>query len=189
MRRLVMIALLAIGIAGAAGAHEAAKTSRFHADRFTPPDVSLLDQHGAARNFIADVAAGHRIVISFFYASCTTVCPVSNLVMARLGQDVDKIGGKPVRLVSITVDPDRDTPAVLAEMARGMGERPDWVWLTGSPDQVRKLTHALGLSYERPEDHGVMFIVGDVDTGNFSSTSGMPEPKDLLKELKRLREP
>jgi len=74
---------------------------------------------------------------------------------------------------------------VLGELARSFGENKDWAWLTGSAEEIRKLTHALFMRYKRPEDHRVLFIVGDVDRGHFVSTLGMPSAEQLLLELDR----
>jgi len=162
------------------------KGASFSEGRFAPPDSVVVDQDGKPLRFVSDVARGYRLVISFFYADCKTICPVSNLIMAGVAKKAFSSGGKPVRLVSITVDPQRDSPDVLKAMAASVGEMPDWRWLTGSPTDVRALTHGLGLTYDAPEDHGVMFIVGDVDTGRFVSTSGMPDAAKLLAELTKI---
>ncbi|PZO81249.1 MAG: hypothetical protein DI629_05370 [Mesorhizobium amorphae] len=162
--------------------------SGFVAGHFVPPDVALVDQNGQPRHFVSDIGKGHRVVISFFYANCSTLCPLSNLVMAQLVGKAFDGEGKPVRLVSLTVDPRRDTPAVIGELAHSLGAREDWIWLTGSPRDIRTLTHALGMRYDRPEDHGVLFIVGDTDSGHFVSTSGMPSAEQLLGELQRIED-
>lgn len=83
-------------------------------------------------------------VVNFFFTNCTGVCP---LVSARMALVRDSLRarnslGRGVRLVSISVDPARDTPQVLREYAEAFGGSPprEWAFLTGSPpDRVRRL--------------------------------------------------
>jgi len=83
---------------------------------------------------------GQVYVANFFSTNCRSICPAIMKGMARLqdGFAQRKIQG--VRLVSISVDPEHDTPEVLTEYAKGMGVDPlRWTLLTGDPAAVRRL--------------------------------------------------
>jgi protein SCO1 len=99
------------------------------------PDVALADQTGAALR-TADLA-GRVLVANFIFTRCPTVCPVTSLKMKRLGE---RLAGEPgVGLVSVSVDPEHDTPAVLREFAARYGADPArWRFLTGEPGAVRR---------------------------------------------------
>jgi cytochrome oxidase Cu insertion factor (SCO1/SenC/PrrC family) len=94
----------------------------------TVPDFSLLER-GGRRVTLADFR-GKVWIASFIYTHCTDTCPLQSARMARLQED---LRAEPdVRLVSITVDPERDTPRVLAEYAaRFSADRDRWLFLTG----------------------------------------------------------
>lgn len=76
-------------------------------------------------------------VASFIFTRCPLSCPRISSVMKSLQ---GKFAGKGVKLVSFSVDPDHDTPKILAEYARGFDADPDrWLFLTGAKDQIYSL--------------------------------------------------
>jgi protein SCO1/2 len=99
------------------------------------PDVAFADQTGAALR-TADLA-GRVLVANFIFTRCPTVCPVTSLKMKRLGE---RLAGEPgVGLLSVSVDPEHDTPAVLREFASRYGADPArWRFLTGEARAVRR---------------------------------------------------
>lgn len=106
------------------------------------PEFALVDQHGDTVR--TDDLTGSPWIASFIFTNCTGVCPTISARMARLRDSlaVDGLLGRSVRLVSFTVDPARDTPAVLLDYAeRYGGSSPsEWTFLTGSPPTaVRQL--------------------------------------------------
>lgn len=99
------------------------------------PDVALADQTGASLR-TADLA-GRVLIANFIFTRCPTVCPVTSLKMKRLGE---QLAGEPdVALVSISVDPEHDTPPVLAAFAARHGADPArWKFLTGEAGAMRR---------------------------------------------------
>lgn len=74
-------------------------------------------------------------VASFLYTNCGGPCPMLALKLGRLQKDLE---GK-ARIVTVTVDPDHDTPAVLSAYAEEVGAGPDWWFLTGKKKDVAAL--------------------------------------------------
>lgn len=106
------------------------------------PDFALVDQLGDTVR-TSDLR-GKIWVASFIFTNCTGVCPLISARMATLRDRLRNEGllGESVRLVSITVDPERDTPAVLREYAARYGGSPptEWAFLTGRPpDAIRRM--------------------------------------------------
>lgn len=101
------------------------------------PAFALVDQQG--RPFGSADLAGRAAVLSFVYTSCPDTCPLLTATMAQVQEKLRSeglLGGK-VQLVSVTVDPRRDTPAVLADYARRFKADPDaWRFLSGDPDAI-----------------------------------------------------
>jgi protein SCO1/2 len=110
------------------------------------PNFQMTDSEG--RGFDSRSLQRKVWVADFIYTNCPGPCSRMSSQMHRLAQ---RLKGDPdVRLVSISVDPARDTPPVLKEFARHFGgPTPQWIFLTGSPETVH------GLAY-------VTFHVGDV---------------------------
>ena len=106
------------------------------------PEFTLVDQLGDTVR-TADLR-GTPWVANFVFTNCTSVCPLITQEMVRLRDSLAAEGrlGSEVRLVSFTVDPARDTPAVLRDYAADFGGSPpqQWMFLTGSPpEEVRSM--------------------------------------------------
>ncbi|MBI3976782.1 MAG: SCO family protein [Chloroflexi bacterium] len=100
------------------------------------PDAALVDQ--LDRPVSPAQLRGTPIVMAFLYTSCPDVCP---LTAARLRQLVDQLGADATgtRIVAITVDPEHDTPALARAFSARYGMEENWLFLTGTPEQVRPL--------------------------------------------------
>lgn len=102
----------------------------------TVPEFSFVERNGR-RVGLSDLR-GKVWIANFIYTHCTETCPLQTAQMARLQADLG--GGGDVRLVSITVDPEQDTPEVLAEYARGYGADSErWLFLTGEKAAIYRL--------------------------------------------------
>lgn len=103
----------------------------------TLPEFLLTDQFGEARG--AGDLRGRVWVAGFVFTRCPTTCPVLTSTMLEIQRRAKHLGSS-FRLVSISVDPARDTPEVLAAYARASHARQDsWSFLTGDPAAIRRL--------------------------------------------------
>ena len=100
------------------------------------PNASLIDENGKAVQL--DAMKGSVAVYDFIFTSCTGICPVMSLNMAKVATEVAK--DAPVRFVSISVDPERDTPEKLRQYASRFRKDDRWTFLTGERDEIVKLS-------------------------------------------------
>src|SRR5712675_655499 len=128
------------------------------------PDFTLTSQDGTLVS-LADFR-GKVVAVTFIYTSCTDTCPVLTPMMSfvqdRLGRDF----GTKIAFVSITVDPERDTPQVLKEYARAFGaDLGGWAFLTGAPQAIRELTRRYGVFAAKTADGDIAhaFLTSIVD--------------------------
>jgi protein SCO1/2 len=108
------------------------------------PEFALTSQDGAEVK-LADFR-GKVVAVTFIFTMCTLTCPVLTPMMSfvqdRLGPDF----GEKIAFVSITVDPERDTPEVLKEYAQAFGANlAGWAFLTGAPAAIRDVTRRYGV--------------------------------------------
>ena len=103
---------------------------------FPVPDAQLVAETG--RPFNLRELKGNVVVYDFIFTSCGGSCPVMTAQMRKLTQKIAK--DAPVRFVSISVDPQRDTPAVLRDYARRFRNDPRWTFLTGDRDTIVRLS-------------------------------------------------
>jgi protein SCO1/2 len=100
------------------------------------PDVPLQDQDG--RFFTPALLKGQLVLVNFIYTRCTSLCTVSGTVYAHLLRTLQSNTGRAqVRLLSISLDPDYDTPARLREYRTRYTRRPNGHWLVARPVNSR----------------------------------------------------
>jgi protein SCO1 len=100
------------------------------------PDTKLVDETG--RNVSLGAMKGNVTVYDFIFTNCAGICPIMSNNMRELTAKVDKT--EPVRFVSISIDPTRDTPAVLAAYAKRVRNDDRWTFLTGERSAVVDLS-------------------------------------------------
>ena len=97
------------------------------------PAVRLVREDGNVVSLPEEMNDGRPIVLNFIFTTCSTICPMMSSLFAqferRLGTDADQ-----VHLMSISIDPEQDTPARLLEYARRYRAGPAWQHYTGSLD-------------------------------------------------------
>lgn len=102
----------------------------------TVPDFSLIERSGRQVN-LSDLK-GKIWIANFIYTNCPDTCPIQSAQMKELQNEFSN--EKDLRLVSITVDPERDTPTVLSEYANRFGANPErWFLLTGEKEAIYRL--------------------------------------------------
>jgi protein SCO1/2 len=128
------------------------------------PDFALTSQDGAPVK-LADFR-GKVVAVTFIFTRCTATCPVLTPMMSfvqdRLGSDF----AEKIAFVSITVDPERDTPEVLKDYAQAFGANlAGWAFLTGAPAAIREVTQRYGVFASRNDDGNVdhTFLTSIVD--------------------------
>ena len=154
------------------------------------PAFSLTTQDGR-RLSLAD-CRGKVVAITFIYASCVDACPLLTAKMAGLQKGLGLDFGPKVFFVSITVDPERDTPAVLRRYAKGHGVNPaGWAFLTGSPEEIREVARGYGIYYRNQAggdvDHTFLTSVVDQQGILRVQYSGIRfSPDELLRDIQAL---
>jgi len=152
------------------------------------PDFSMTDSTG--NTFHSKALAGKVWIADFIYTNCPAECPMMTSKMHAVQKHVT--GQQDVRLISISVDPERDTPAVLQAFARRYDAPTEqWTFLTGTPEtihQVAYLTFHVGDVIGKIE-HSTKFVLVDKRghiRGYYSSfdAEGIPT---MLKDASALR--
>lgn len=149
-------------------------------------DVALIDQDGMPVRLERDLVGEHLVVMGFIYTSCTTVCPVVSSIMSKVQQQLGGRVGEEIRLVSISVDPQRDDSKRLAGYARAFQHGPGWSWLTGSPYAISETLKGLGSFSANLSEHPPLILVGDGRSGHWTRYYGFTDPGVLIAEVNRL---
>ncbi len=149
-------------------------------------DLEMIDKDGKTLRFESEAVGGRIVAIDFVYTTCTTICPVLSALMAQVQDGLGERLGEEIRLISISIDPSRDTPRRLADYAKKFGAGPGWVWLTGEKRKVDQVLIALGAYTPNFIDHPPMLVIGDATRGTWSRQVGLPAPDEVVARLQEL---
>jgi protein SCO1 len=124
------------------------------------PNLTLTDQDNRKLNLYEDLLKGKLVVLNLFYTSCTGVCPTAGLWLSRFQNKLGERLGREVVLVSISIDPDVDTPEKVRRWSARWNRRPGWTLLTSKEKGARELVKQF-LAYEAVGSHSPVAFVGD----------------------------
>ena len=184
MARLRTAAAATLLLAVAAAARAAAPVETF-------PNVALRTQDGTAVRFYDDLVKGKLVLINFFFTSCTSICPRTTGNLVKVEEALGERLGRDVVMISITVDPKTDTPAVLQQYARRYRTRPGWHFVTGDPKDLESLRRRLGANRDggdKTQHTGILFYGNDA-TGQWAATPAMGDPQGIARSVLRLAKP
>jgi len=185
-------AILAVGVTTpklSAGAHEdhaahAAVAYSRSVQQYSIPVLSLTDSDGRAVALRELLKTDKSVMVNFIFTSCSAICPVMAAtfaqVQARLGTRRDR-----VRMISVTIDPNYDTPERLRDYARRFDARPDWHFLTGGQDAIRRVQEAFDAYRGNKENHVPLTILRTGAGAPWIRVEGLASPDQLLRELDR----
>ena len=171
------LALLSIGLAVAG--------SPWGAGYF--PNVPLITQDGTVVHFYDDLLKGKKVAINLIYTSCKQECPLETARLVQVQRLLGDRVGKDLFFYSISIDPERDTPAVLKAYAEKFHVGPGWLFLTGRTDDITLIAKKLGLSRRSDaltrDGHGASLMIGDEAGGQWMMNSSVDDPRFLATTI------
>ena len=179
------LAPFALAVAGKAG--------EFHQDGaawFTNVEVKTHD--GRTLRFYDDVMKGKIVMINFFFTDCDAICPLMTENLARVQELLGPRVGTEIFMASISLQPEHDTPEVLAAYAKTYGIGPGWVLLTGKKDEIDVLRHRLGFADSDPvEDADPEQHIGTVRIANepmhrWAMSPALLNPPAMVRAVNRV---
>lgn len=114
---------------------------------YAAPKVTLVDQFQRPVRLDQLLEEDRPLLVQFIFTSCTTICPVMGAVFGGAQDDVAALAPN-YRMVSISIDPEYDTPERLLEFAQKQNARGDWELLTGSAADIQSVIKAFDVLYQ-----------------------------------------
>ena len=153
---------------------------------YAVPALKLVREDGAKVSLDQELNDGRPVVLNFIFTSCTTICPLSSqvfsLLQQRLGKDRDA-----VHLVSISIDPEEDTPARLLDYARQFNAGKEWNHYTGSAAASVQAQMAFGAYRGNKMSHAPVTLLRATPGGPWVRLDGFATADDIYSELQDLR--
>jgi len=182
---LVVISLATfIGTRDCAWAGE--KTYQRSVEQYVVPDVVLVNQNGAKVRLKDLLQTDRPVVLDFIFGTCTTICPILSAGYVNLQH---KLGpeSQTIRLVSISIDPEHDTPKILKEYLKRYRAKEGWDFLTGSREDIDKVMTAFSAYIQNKMSHYPLTLIRSPQDGTWIRLFGLMSTAEFMNEVQKVR--
>jgi protein SCO1 len=154
-------------------------------EQYTIPGVQLMRADGRVVSFPKELDDGRPVVMDFIFTTCTTICPLSSAVLSqfqtRLGADSDK-----VHLVSVSIDPEQDTPERLRRYAKTFHAGNAWQYYTGTTQASEAVQRAFNVYRGNKMNHAPVTLMRAAPGSAWVRLDGLAMADDLYREYQQL---
>jgi protein SCO1/2 len=152
---------------------------------FNLPSLPMVRQDGKSTDLGKEITGGKPLILAFIYTSCTTICPVTSQILSGtqdlLSKDFDKL-----RIVSVSIDPEFDTPARLTAYSKKFNAKPVWQHYTGTLAQSVLVQKSFSAYQGDKMNHIPLIFIGGGDKKSWVRLEGFPTPDQVAKEYREL---
>lgn len=155
-------------------------------ENYQLPDVILITQDGARVPLRQLLDPGKPVLLDFIYGTCTTICPILSAGFSHLQR---KLGAEAnqVQLISVTIDPEHDTPEILNEYLQRYSRKPGWDFVTGSRADIDRVMHAFNAYVPNKMAHRPLTLLRGAGETRWVRIYGLIGTSDLMAEYQKLR--
>jgi protein SCO1/2 len=165
-------------------ASAAEATARTEHAYFTP-DVTLTDMDGRTVALRPLLETDRPLMLDFIYTSCTAVCPLLSETFAQVQRELGA-GSAKLRVISISIDPEYDTPKVLRAYAQTYHAGAQWRFLTGNPNDVVEVQRAFEAYRVNKMDHAAVVFLRASQGKPWIRFDGLVSPAVLVREYRAM---
>ena len=150
------------------------------------PEVEVLDQDGRKQNFYADLVKDKVVIINFIFTTCKVTCPLSGAHFSKLQNALGERMGRDVFLISISTDPETDTPEKLKAWGKRFQAKAGWTLITGDAKEITRLLRVLkGDGLDKDYHVPSLYMVNDVKKTH-RRAYGLEDPARAIKLVDEL---
>jgi protein SCO1/2 len=154
-------------------------------EHYETPDVALVAMDGTKTTLASALNHDGPVMLQFIFTTCPTICPVMTSTLSaaqdRLGADLGK-----VRMISISIDPEHDTPERLRDYARKFKAGKQWLFLTGSTGESEAVQKAFDAYRGNKMRHEPLTFLRATSAGPWLRLDGLMSATQLVAEYKML---
>ena len=148
--------------------------------RYEIPDARLVDVQGKEVSLRDSLSSRRPVMLNFVFTSCTTICPAMSATFAQVQ---DATASKDLELVSISIDPEHDTPSRLREYAAKFSAGPHWQFLTGSAESSIAVQRAFDVYRGDKMGHDPVTFIRAKPGEPWVRVEGFASASDLIREF------
>ena len=149
------------------------------------PDLALVDMEGQKTSLLSEVNRGQPVMLNFIFTTCTTICPVLSATFSQVEQQLGA-DREQVRMISITIDPEYDTPARLRAYAVRYDAGPQWQFLTGKLEDIVAIQKAFDAYRGTKMNHEPLTFLRASTQATWVRLDGLASAADVSREYRQL---
>jgi len=148
------------------------------------PDIKLLRQDGVSTT-LPQMLKGHATALQLMFTSCTTTCPMEAAIFARVQAMLPTMAERGIQLLSLSIDPEYDTPRAMSAWLRRFHAGPNWLAAAPAAADVPKLNAIFGKSGDSA-DHSTQMQILDRNGRLIWRTFELPRPEEIALVLQKI---
>jgi len=152
---------------------------------YVVPDLRMVRDDGKTVNLREDIDDGRPVFVNLIFTTCTTICPVSSQIFSMLQRKLEADSAK-VHLVSVSIDPEQDTPAVLAEYAKRYEAGTEWHHYTGTAEASIEVQRAFDVYRGDKMNHVPVTLLRAAPGKPWVRIDGFASADELLRAYQKL---
>jgi protein SCO1/2 len=145
------------------------------------PDINVVRQDGKTVSFLKEINDGRPVILNFVFASCSAICPMLSHLFAKVQTKLAKNGQK-FHLVSISIDPENDTPAVLIEYGKKFAAGSHWDFYTGTSENSLAIQKAFDAYRGDKMNHSSVIFMRAKANKPWLRLEGFGSPDAVIRE-------
>jgi protein SCO1 len=188
-RYFAMIAAALVTIAASAASAQESSSLRetFITTPYPIPAVHLIRDDGRTVSLPEEMNDGRPVVLNFVFTTCSSICPLMSQVLAQFQSKLGAARDQ-VHLMSISIDPEEDTPARLREYARKFHAGPEWQHYTGTVEASLAAQRAFNVWSGDKMSHAPVTLLRAAPGKPWLRIEGFVTPDELLQKYRQLLE-
>jgi protein SCO1/2 len=153
--------------------------------RYPVPSLALLDMQGNTVDISELLNTDQPIAVNFIFTSCTTICPIMSATFSQAQRQLG-VDAKHIKWVSISIDPEHDTPEKLRAYARQYGADSNWHFLTGDLDNIISLQKSFAVFRGDKSNHAPTTLLRAGRDQPWLRLDGLTSSAELVREYRQL---
>ena len=198
VEKVVVSIIVFFSLIGALFAHELTSTeNQFIAKKiatekyetqysdYSIPDLTFYDHNSRIVSLSKLLTDDSPVILNFIFTSCPTICPILTSTFAKLQVSLEN-EIPAVQLISVSIDPEHDTPSVLHDYALKFKANKNWTFLTGKTKDIELLQKSFETFRGDKMSHIPVFFMRAAAARQWLKIEGFPSIKNIINEFRQL---
>jgi len=152
---------------------------------YEAPDVTLVRADGKSVSLPRELDDGRPVLLNFIFTTCSSICPLTSRTLEEFQRKLGREASQ-VHLMSISIDPEQDTPARLSVYARKFHAGPEWQYYTGSVAASIAAQRAFDVYRGEKMSHTAVTLMRSAPGKPWLRIEGFVTPEELFDDYQKL---